>query len=65
MTKDQRRKAIATAIAEAQHNAFVPQSVKVGLAAMSEELRELDIRLARLELLAGVERAFAGGTPAL
>ena len=41
MDQDQRRKAIASAVAEASANAFVPTAIKVGLAAMAEELTEL------------------------
>lgn len=49
MKQDERRKAIANAVAVASSHAFVPAAVRVGLAAMAEELRELDARLRNLE----------------
>jgi len=53
MTRDERRKAIAAAVAVASQNAFVPTAVRVGLAAMADELRELDGRVRELETTKG------------
>lgn len=53
MTREERRKAIETAVAEAMHNYLVPASVKVGIAAMAEELRALNERLIRVERSTG------------
>lgn len=49
MTPDERRKAIANAVAVASNNALAPTWAKVGLAAMAEELRELDGRIREME----------------
>lgn len=49
MTRDERRKAIANAVASATSNALAPTWAKVGLAAMAEELRELDARVVAVE----------------
>ncbi len=59
MTPDERRKAIANAVAEATHNAFVPTAIKVGFAAMAEELRELNARLGRIERKEGADEVHA------
>lgn len=41
IARSERQKAIANAVAVASQNAFVPIAVRVGLAAMAEELAEL------------------------
>lgn len=48
MTREERKKAIDAAVAVAAGNAFVPAAVRVGLAAMAEELAELRDRLDRV-----------------
>lgn len=53
MERDARMKAIASAAAEAANNALLPVSVKVGIAAMAEELRELRARLDAVEAVVG------------
>lgn len=53
MTRDERRKAIANAVAAAAGNALVPTAVKVGFAAMAEELREQDARIQKIETMKG------------
>lgn len=50
MNRNERHKAIANAVATAVANPLAPAWVKVGLAAMAEELRELDARVRELEL---------------
>lgn len=49
MTRDERRKAMATAAAEITRNALAPEWARVALAAAAEELAELDARLRELE----------------
>lgn len=50
MEREQRMKAMETAAAEAATNHFVPAAVRVGIAAMVEELREQRARLDAVEL---------------
>lgn len=50
MTREERRKAIENAVALAAGNVLVPVAVRVGIAAMVEELRDHAERITALEL---------------
>lgn len=64
MTPIERRKAIDNAVAVAATNPLVPIAVRVGLAAMAEELRELrDLAQAQLDAGASVRRIDESETP--
>lgn len=49
MTRDERLKAISNAVALAAGNPLVPAAVRVGIAAMAEELRDVVGRLVVVE----------------
>ena len=49
MTRDERLKAISNAVALAAGNPLVPAVVRVGIAAMAEELRDVVGRLVVVE----------------
>lgn len=49
MNTAERKKAIETAVAAAVGNAWLPTAIKVGLAAMGEELRELRAEIEKLK----------------
>lgn len=49
MTRDERIKAINTAVAVAAGNVFIPAPVRVALAAAVEELEAQNVRLVELE----------------
>lgn len=54
MDRNERMKKIEAAAAEAATNPLIPASIRVGIAAMAEELRDQRARLEGVERAAGV-----------